>query len=381
MPKIKAGIIGSGFIGEAQIEALRRLNFVEVVALAASSKEHAKKSAENLNIAKYYGNYKEMINSEEIDVIHNCTPNFLHFEINKAAMKAGIDIFSEKPLTVNSKQAEELIRIANQNNVYHGVNFNYRHYPLVKEMKNKIKNEAGNINIVHGHYLQDWLFYETDYNWRVNSKAGGASRAIADIGSHWCDLVQFLTDLKIKKVFANLKTIHPYRKKPASETKTFEKDKSTDTEYEKIKVNTEDYGSVLLELENGAIGNFTVSQVSAGHKNDIFVEINGSKKTYSWYQEKANQLFVGHRDRANETLLRDPGVLSKDAADDCYYPVGHIEGWSEGLKNSIKSFYKCILDQGKAENYAYATFEDGYTEVKITEAILKSNENKEWVNI
>ncbi|TDX42891.1 putative dehydrogenase [Halanaerobium congolense] len=381
MKKIKVGIIGSGFIGEAHIEAMRRLNFIEVIALAENDVALAKKRAEELNIPGYYGDYKELLKNEEIDAIHNCTPNFLHCEINIAAMKANKNVFSEKPLAVSYKQAKELTQVAEDSDVYNGVNFNYRHYPLVKEMKNKIKNEAGNINIVQGYYLQDWLLYDTDYNWRVNSEAGGESRAIADIGSHWCDLVQFLTDSKIKKVFSNLKIIHPYRKKPAGENKTFEKNKSKEAKFDKISVNTEDYGSVLLELENGAVGNFTVSQVSAGHKNDLFVEINGSENTYSWSQENANQLFIGHRDKANEILLKDPGILSEKVKKDCYYPGGHIEGWSEGLKNSIKDFYNCILAAGDPADYDFATFADGALEVKITEAILKSSREEKWVEV
>jgi predicted dehydrogenase len=381
MEKLKVGVIGSGFIGEAHIEALRRLNFVEVAALSEHDEKTAKKRAEELNIAKYYGDYKELINDDQIDVIHNCTPNFLHFQINKDVMIAGKDIFSEKPLAVNSVEAEELLEISKKNDVYHGVNFNYRHYPLVKELKHKIINDIGKVNIVQGYYLQDWLLYDTDYNWRVDSKAGGKSRAVADIGSHWCDLMQYVTGLSISKVFANLKTIHPYRKKPLSEVKTFDKEEKNEIEYESVEVDTEDYGSVLLELENGAVGSFTVSQVSSGHKNDLFLEVNGSRETYSWSQENANKLFIGKRDEANKTLLRDPGLLSKTAAENCYYPGGHIEGWSEALKNSIRSFYKCILDEGEAADYSFATFEDGLKEVKITEAILKSSKENKWIDI
>ncbi len=381
MDKLKVGVIGSGFIGEAHIEALRRLNFVEVAALSEHDEKTAKKRAEELNIAKYYGDYKEIINDDQIDVIHNCTPNFLHFQINKDVMNSGKHIFSEKPLAVNSAEAEELLELAEKNDVYHGVNFNYRHYPLVKELKNKIVNDIGKVNIVQGYYLQDWLLYDTDYNWRVDSKAGGKSRAVADIGSHWCDLMQYVTGLSISKVFANLKTIHPYRKKPLSEAKTFAKEEKDEIEYESVEVDTEDYGSVLLELENGAVGSFTVSQVSSGHKNDLFLEVNGSRETYFWSQENANELFIGRRDEANKTLLRDPGLLSETAAENCYYPGGHIEGWSEALKNSIRSFYKCILDEGEAADYSFATFSDGLKEVKITEAILKSSKENKWIDI
>ncbi|SDK72796.1 Gfo/Idh/MocA family protein [Halanaerobium congolense] len=380
MNKLKVGIIGSGFIGEAHIEAIRRLNFVEVAALSEHDEKTAKKRAEELNISKYYGDYKELINDDNIDVIHNCTPNFLHFQINKEVINSGKHIFSEKPLAVNSTQTKELLEIAEKNHLYHGVNFNYRHYPLVKEMKQKVKNELGRLFHLRGSYLQDWMLFEDDYSWRVDPKQGGKSRAVADIGSHFCDLLQYLTDKRIKRLTAKTKIVHPERQKPAAEIKTFAQ-AGEDKKYEQVEVKTEDYASVLFEMEDGTAGNFTVSQVDAGHKNDLFIEISGSKKSLSWSQENANQLFIGHRDQANQILSRDPSLLSSEAAERCYYPGGHIEGWSEGLKNSIKDFYNCILAAGDPADYDFATFADGALEVKITEAILKSSREEKWVEV
>lgn len=378
MAKLKAGIIGSGFVGAAHVEALRRLNFVEVKAIVASSLESSKKAAEKLDIPHYYRDYQEMLEKEELDVIHNCTPNFLHFPVNRAFLEAGVHVFSEKPLVMDSREAEELLKILDRNDVYAGVNYNYRHYPLVKEMKHRVKNELGRIFHVHGYYLQDWMLYETDYNWRVEPEKGGKSRVVADIGTHFCDLLQYITAKKITKLFANCKIVYPERKKPLQEIKTFTKSDGQD-EYEKVVVNTEDYASVLFEMEDGIAGNFTVSQVDAGHKNDLFIEISGSKESISWSQEKANELFIGKRDGASQIVVRDPGILSKGAAERCYYPGGHIEGWSEGLKNSIKDFYNCILEKGNPADYDFATFEDGAREVKITEAILQSSREEKWI--
>lgn len=382
MAKLKVGIIGVGFVGEAHIEALRRLNQVdvEITAAAASSLESAKKAAAKLNIPNYYADYQKMLNEEDLDVVHNCTPNHLHFPINKAFMEAGVHVFSEKPLVLNSSEGEKLLKIAENNDVYTGVNFNYRHYPLVKEMQNKVREEIGELFHVRGYYLQDWMLFDTDYSWRIDPEKGGKSRVVADIGSHFCDLLQYLTGQKISRLTAAVKIVHPERKKPVSETKTFAQNKQ-DGEYKKYEVETEDYASVLFELEDGTAGSFTVSQVDAGHKNDLFIEISGSKNSLSWSQENANQLFIGHRDQANQNLVRDPALLEAKAAERCYYPGGHIEGWSEGLKNSIKDFYNCILQKGDPADYDFASFADGQQEVKITEAILKSSKEKKWIEV
>ncbi|KXS49191.1 MAG: dehydrogenase [Halanaerobium sp. MDAL1] len=382
MAKLKVGIIGVGFVGEAHIEALRRLSSIdiEIKAAAASSLESSKKAAEKLKVPNYYADYQKMLAEEDLDIIHNCTPNYLHFPINKAFMEAGVHVFSEKPLVLNSREADELLAILESRDIYAGVNFNYRHYPLVKEMKQKVKNELGRLFHLQGSYLQDWMLFEDDYSWRVDPKQGGKSRAVADIGSHFCDLLQYLTDKKIKRLTAKTKIVHPERQKPAAEIKTFAQ-AGEDKKYEQVEVKTEDYASVLFEMEDGTAGNFTVSQVDAGHKNDLFIEISGSKKSLSWSQENANQLFIGHRDQANQILSRDPSLLSSEAAERCYYPGGHIEGWSEGLKNSIKDFYNCILAAGDPADYDFATFADGALEVKITEAILKSSREEKWVEV
>jgi len=382
MAKLKVGIIGVGFVGEAHIEALRRLSSIdlEIRAVSVGSLESSKEAAEKLNIPNYYADYEEMLAEEDLDIVHNCTPNNLHFPINKAFMEAGVHVFSEKPLVLNSREANELLEIIENRDIYAGVNYNYRHYPLVKEMKQKVKNELGRLFHLRGFYLQDWMLFEDDYSWRVDPKQGGKSRAVADIGSHFCDLLQYLTDKKIKRLTAKTAVVHPERKKPAAEIKTFA-EKSDEQKYEQVTVETEDYASVLFEMEDGTAGNFTVSQVDAGHKNDLFIEISGSKKSLSWSQENANQLFIGHRDQANQILSRDPSLLSSEAAEGCYYPGGHIEGWSEGLKNSIKEFYKCILEAGDPVDYDFATFADGALEVRITEAILKSSKEEKWVEV
>ncbi len=235
MKKIKVGVIGTGFIGPAHIEALRRVGGIEINAIASNEKEKADKIAEDFNIPKSYSSWEELINDKEIEVVHNCTPNNLHFEINKAAIIAGKHIVSEKPLTISSSESEELLELVKEKKVVNAINFNYRFYPLIQHAKRLFeKNEMGNVYLIHGNYLQDWLFYQTDYNWRLESNISGKSRAIADIGSHWCDLIQFITGLKIKKVFANLSTIHQKRKRPKGSVETFKSKEESFNETEEI---------------------------------------------------------------------------------------------------------------------------------------------------
>jgi predicted dehydrogenase len=383
MEKIKVGIIGTGFIGPTHIEAVRRLGFVEVIGLAGSSKESAEEKAAELGIPKAYGDYREMLNDSEIQVIHNCTPNHLHFTINKEAILAGKHVLSEKPLAVTSEESAELLALAKTHKVVHGVNFNYRQFPMIQNMESMVRGDHfGKVNLVHGSYLQDWLLYETDYNWRMDPKAGGNSRALADIGSHWCDTVQFVTGKRIVEVFADLATVIPVRKKPRSNVSTYGSN-AADQEYEDVEINTEDYASVLLRFEEGTKGVFTVSQVSAGRKNRLSFELDGSKSSAFWNQEEPEKLWIGHRDKPNELMLADPALFTSEAKPSIHHPGGHNEGWPDALKNMMINFYTFIRDGKDPLNDTpnFATFEDGHRSMCITDAILKSNEQQKWIKI
>ncbi|WP_191565422.1 Gfo/Idh/MocA family protein [Metabacillus idriensis] len=384
MEKVKVGVIGTGFIGPTHIEAIRRLGFVEVVGLAETSQEAAEIKAADLGIPKAYGDYREMLRNSDIQVIHNCTPNHLHFEINKEIILAGKHVLSEKPLAMSSKESAELLALAKKQNVVHGVNFNYRQFPSVKNLASMVKNEQlGKINLVHGSYLQDWLLYETDFNWRLAPEVGGKSRAVADIGSHWCDTVQYVTGKKIVEVFADLATVIPVRKKSISNAATFGAQKDQEEVYENVSINTEDYASVLVRFDDGAKGVFTVSQVSAGRKNKLSFEIDGSKSSAFWNQEEPEKLWIGHRDKPNELLLADPALFTGEAKEAIHHPGGHNEGWPDALKNGMLNFYS-FIKEGKdplGDQPNFATFEDGHLSMCITDAILKSNEQQTWVKV
>jgi predicted dehydrogenase len=384
MNKIKAGVIGTGFIGPAHIEALRRVPGVQVAAVASSEKKKADKIADDFFIPQSYETWEELINDKDVEVVHNCTPNNLHFEINKAAILAGKHVVSEKPLTITSKESEELIKLAREKKIVNAINFNYRFYPLIQHAKRLFeKNEMGEVYLIHGHYLQDWLYYATDYNWRLESETSGKSRAVADIGSHWCDLVQFITGLKIKKVFANLLTIHTKRKRPKQSVETFKTKEESFSDYEEINIDTEDAGSVMLQFEKGATGVFTVSQVSAGRKNHFWFEIDAGKKAVAWNQEEPNQLWVGYREKGNEIIIKDPSLLDEETKRYAHYPGGHPEGYPDGFKNLFINVYEFIRE-GKdplKDKRDFPTFEDGHWENKIIEAVLKSNIKQKWVDV
>jgi predicted dehydrogenase len=382
MGKIKAAVIGTGFTGEAHVEAVRRLGVAEVVALVGSSEEKAKEKAAEWGIPKAYGDYREMLADPEIQVVHNCTPNHVHHEINKAIILAGKHVLSEKPLAVTSEESAELLRLAEERGVVHAVNFNYRQFPMVRNLAAMVRGgELGRIYLIQGGYLQDWLLYDTDYNWRLDTEVGGRSRAIADIGSHWCDTVQFVTGLKIRSVFADLTTVHPVRRKPAKQVATFER--QADTALEDVTVSTEDFASVLVRFEGGAKGAFTVSQVSAGRKNHLTFEVSGERKSVYWNQEEPEKAWIGYRDKANEVLLADPSLAAGEARANFHYPGGHNEGWPDSLKNQMMHFYSRVLSGrgGSGTLPEFATFADGHDLVRITEAILESHARQAWVDL
>jgi len=385
MERIRAAVIGTGFIGPAHIEALKRIGGVDVVAVASVEPDKAKEIADEFSISKVYSDWTEVVADGDVQVIHNCTPNNLHYQVNRAAIVAGKHIVSEKPLTLNSRESAELVRLAKAKGVVNAIDFNYRFYPLIQQAREMVRRgELGKIFLVHGHYLQDWLFYETDWNWRVDAKVGGASRAVADIGSHWCDLTQFVTGLRVESVFAELVTVHKRRTKPAHAIETFrERNSGSDGRSKQVAVNTEDMGIVILKFDNGTRGVFTVSQVSAGRKNYQSFEIDGSAKSISWNQEEPNQMWVGYREKANEILLKDPSLMNSGARKYAHYPGGHPEGYPDGLKNFLGNVYEFIRSKRNPvkERPEFPTFEDGHFEMKLVEAVLKSNKTKKWVSV
>ncbi len=381
MKKIKAAVAGMGFIGAAHVEALRRLNNVEVTAICGSERSIGGKSKE-LGIENCCSDFSEILKNPEIDAVHICTPNYLHYQMAKDALNAGKHVICEKPLTTTKEEAEELVALAKEKGLIHATNFNIRFYPLMHQLKAMVdKGDLGKIFSVNGSYLQDWLFYDTDYNWRLEPDKSGETRAIGDIGSHWMDLIEFVTGLRVTEVFADFATFHPIRKKPLKPVETYSGMALKPEDYQDVPINTEDYATVMMRFENGARGVMTVSQVFAGKKNCLSFEVAGSKKSASWVSEKPNEIWIGRRDTANESLLKEPSILYPEASAVVSYPGGHNEGFPDTFKQNFIKIYKAIEEKqtgGKAE---YPTFEAGLREIILCEKIVESNRNGAWVKL
>jgi predicted dehydrogenase len=300
----------------------------------------------------------------------------------REALLAGKHVVCEKPLTINREEGEELLRIAAEKKLVNAVHFNVRYYPLVRQARTMVeKGDVGNLYAITGSYLQDWLFYDTDYSWRLEKEQSGESRAIGDIGSHWLDLIEYITKQRVAEVMADFDTFHKTRKKPTKPVETWSSKILKSEDYEEVPIETEDYASVLLHFENGTKGVFTVNQMAAGRKNRVTYEINGSKSSLVWNSESPNEMMVGRRDRGNELIIRDPSLMYEEARDIVSLPGGHNEGFPDTSKQLFKEVYSYILNGDMEKEPTFPTFFDGYREVLLCEAIVESAKTGNWVKI
>jgi predicted dehydrogenase len=381
MEKINVAVVGTGFIGPAHIEALRRLPHIEVVGLCEATLELAQQKADILGIPKAY-TFEEMLKDEAVKVVHICTPNFLHYPQAKAALLAGKHVVCEKPLATKIEEAEELVALAKEKGLVNAIHFNLRYYPMVRQMKTMRENgELGEIYSVMGSYLQDWLSLQTDYNWRLEPDKSGDTRAIADIGSHLLDITEYVTGLKITEVMADFSTVHKTRLKPLKPIETYSGGLLQESDYQEVEINTEDHASVLLRFDNGNKGSVTVSQVAAGRKNRLNIEISGAKSNFEWCSEKPNEMWIGKREAANQLLMRDPGLFTKEAAALISFPGGHNEGFPDTSKQLFKEVYAAVREGKQPEEPTFPTFADGLRELIIAERIFESHRNQAWVKI
>jgi predicted dehydrogenase len=370
---MKAAVVGTGFSAGAHVEALRRLPGVEVVAIVGRNAERAREAAAELGVPAGLGSLEELLADEEIRVVHNCTPNDLHLEINTAVLESGRHLLAEKPLARDSREAAALAALAASSAGVAGVCFNYRHFPLVQELRARMASERP--HLVRGAYLQDWLLYEDDWSWRLDSARNGVSRVVADIGSHWLDLVEHVLGERVVGVCARVGVLHETRVRPTSERSTFARGNGDGVRFD---VDTEDFASALVRFSGGALGSFTVSQVTAGRKNRLQLEVDAGQAAYAWDQEEPNVLWIGHRDAPNEQLLRDPslGALAR-------LPGGHQEGWADALRNLCADFYAAAgaRERGEAYEPMFATFDDGLHIAELTDAMLESDAQDGWVTV
>ncbi|MGF1582540.1 MAG: Gfo/Idh/MocA family protein [Gemmataceae bacterium] len=374
-------VVGTGFIGPVHVEALRRLGR-PVVGILGSSPEKSQQAAAQIGLSKGYATYEELLADDTVGVIHLTSPNRFHFEQAKQAVAAGKHVVCEKPLAMNSKETSELVALADKSSVVTAVSYNVRFYPLCLEARVRIADgQLGDIFHVTGSYVQDWLVYDTDFNWRVLAEEGGALRAVADIGTHWLDLIQTITGLKVESVCADLRTVHPTRKRPKGSVETFQSKTQQLVETEEIAIHTEDYGSVLFRMDNGASGCFFVSQVTAGRKNCLRYEIAGKKAALAWNSESPNELWIGHRDKPNELFLRDPAMMQPAVGPYTNYPAGHNEGFPDTFKQLFRAIYDYIDTGDYKAPRMFPTFADGHHEVMLCEAVLRSAERRQWENV
>lgn len=379
MKQFRACVIGMGYIGAAHIEALRRLGNVTVTALATTTNPVEKAALHT--VPRGYGDYREMIDLERPDVVHICTPNDTHCEMALYAMERGVAVMLEKPMTRTLSEARQLAGYASAHQIPNAVNFNCRWYPQVLQAKSMVQSgELGEIFAVQGSYLQDWMLLDTDYNWRAEPALSGESRVFADIGSHWIDLAETVTGLRVTEVMADFATFHPVRKKPLKPIATFSGVTLRPEDYEEIPVSTEDYCTVLYHFSNGAHGVCTVTQMMAGRKNQILLSIGGSMRSVSWNSDDSNELWIGSRDNFNQKAAKDPALLSPLARTAIGYPGGHVEGYPDTFKQNFKAFY-ASLETGDASNGTFATILDGLREMEIGQAVLTSARERRWVEV
>jgi predicted dehydrogenase len=374
MQKIGMGLVGPGFVAAHHIDAVRRLGDVDVVAIVGSSRQSAEKKAKEYKVERAYGDFHALIADPDIQVIHNTTPNYMHLPVTMAAIEAGKHVISDKPLALNSSEARRLRDAAVAAKVAHVVTFNYRGNPLVQQARGMVsKGDCGDLTFVHGHYLQDWLTNPNVYSWRSDLAKGGVSSALGDIGSHWCDLAEHISGLRIVSVLAEITTVVPVRYSSGASGEAFSNKLEDDRK--PVQVTSEDLASVLLRFEHGVKGCLSVGQVLPGHKNDLELEVNGRALSLNWKQERQNELWIGRADRPNEMMAKDPSLILPEVLPYVHLPGGHQEAWADAFCNVIGEAYAWIRAGAtvEAKPAMLPTFEDGYRSACIIDAMLKSH--------
>lgn len=374
-----AAVIGLGFVGKAHVESLRRLA-IPIRGALGSSLETTASACKALHLERAYSSLEEIVADSGVDVVHLCTPNYLHFEQASRLLRAGKHVLCEKPLTMDSRESELLIAIAKETGKVGGVAYNLRYYPLCQEARALIeKGIIGQPKLVHGSFLQDWLLYPTDWNWRLDAKLGGQLRAVSDIGTHWLDLVTWITGRKVTELCADLATVVPVRQRPRGRVESFQQADTSNVE--SVPISTDDYASVLFHLDGDLRGVMTVSQVSAGRKTRLWFEIDGTEGSLAWNSEEPNTLWIGRRNAASEELPKDPALMSPKTRRYAAYPGGHAEGYPDTFVRLFRDFYEYLEADDLNAPRTFPTFQTGHDEMVLCEAIEKSSQARAWVGL
>ena len=376
---IRAAVIGTGFIGTVHVEALRRIG-VQVRGVLGSTAERGAARATQLGVAKAYPSFEALLADPEVDVVHVTSPNNLHVAQASAVLAAGKHVVCEKPLAMTAAESATLVEAAARSGRVNAVNFNIRFYPLNQHLREEVAAGAlGDVRFVTGHYFQDWLLHDTDWNWRLEPDKGGSLRAVGDIGSHWLDLTSFITGQPVVAVMADLATFVGARQEPQGPVETFSTERAKDTVTRPM--STEDVATILLRFANGARGSLAVSQISAGRKNSLRYEIDGSEAAAAWDSERPEELWIGHRDRPNELLLRNPALMGPAGKAAAALPGGHVEGFGDTFGALFRAIYADIAAGKPAVRPPYATFADGHDEMLVNDAIAESARLARWVDV
>jgi len=380
MRKFRTAVFGTGFVGRVHLEGIRRLGYVQLYAIGEPQIEKANQLAAEFGVEKTDADYRRILEDPAVDAVHVCTPNFMHFPIAKAALQAGKHVICEKPLATSLDEARQLVALAAETKLRNATFHNLRFYPMVQHMRRMREDgDLGEILVVQGTYSQDWLLYDTDWNWRLESKHNGPSRCMADIGSHWCDMAEHVTGLRISSLCADLQTVHKTRKQPKGPVETFAGKTLRPEDYIETPIDTEDFGAVVFRMGDRARGAFTASQVSSGRKNRLNIEIYGTKGGVSWDQERPDELWIGQRNSPNQVIIKDPSLLKPAAKSYADLPGGHSEGYDDTFKQVFRRFYQSIDDS--AADAQYPQFVDGLRQLTILEAEMQSNQKRSWVDV
>jgi predicted dehydrogenase len=379
---LRVAVIGTGFVGPFHVDAVRRGGYGEDVAIVGSDEGRTRTRAEGLGVPLGTTDIRSILDDDSIDVVHVCTPNRTHVELATAVLEAGKHLVLEKPVALDTTAARGLVELAHRRSRHALVALTYRGYPMVRRARALVASGvAGKVRLIHGGYIQDWLAEPGDYNWRLDPDVGGASRAVADIGTHWFDTAEFISGLRVEAVFADLATFIGSRRRPLVAAPAFG---AAVGPAEDVDVHSEDAATILLRFEGGARGAAVVSQVSPGRKNAFSLEIAGATATLDWDQEDPERLWL--RDRAEARLMTrraedgpppGPGIPS--------LPAGHPEGWAEALRDLLRPFYAAIAageePPAPAEPSAYPTLADGARGIEFVEAVLGSARRGTWVSM
>ncbi|HET7169941.1 MAG TPA: Gfo/Idh/MocA family oxidoreductase [Candidatus Limnocylindrales bacterium] len=376
---VGAAVIGTGFIGTVHVEALRRIG-VRVTGVLGSSPERGQARAEALGVERAYGSLDELLADPEVEVVHVTSPNDLHVAQARAALEAGKHVICEKPLAMSAVGSAELVELAARSGLINATNFNIRYYPLNQHARESIADGAlGQVRLVTGRYFQDWLLLDSDWNWRLQPDRGGSLRAVGDIGSHWLDLMTYVTGQHVASVMADLTTFIEARREPTGPVETFSTERSADAVERAIE--TEDAATILLRFDGGARGALSISQISPGRKNSLVYEIDGSAAAWSWDSEQPDQAWIGHRDRPNEILIRNPALMGPAGQAAAALPGGHVEGFFDTFCAHFRAVYADVAAGRASSTPGYPTFADGHDEMLVGEAIARSAREGRWVDV